>query len=80
MQAISSVALPLAATPKRGNIIDIYLSKNTEGMPYRSLVFPEYGMTNASNFKCEFANNSKPKISMKRGNRIYIYLLESCLG
>ena len=26
-------------------------------MPYRSLVFPEYGMTNASTFKCEFTDN-----------------------
>ena len=36
-------------------------------MPYRSLVFLEYGMPNASNFKCEFAHNSKPKSDMKKG-------------
>ena len=37
-------------------------------MSYRSLVFSEYGMTNASNFKCgEFAYNSKPESGMKKG-------------
>ena len=69
MQAITSVALPLAATPKRGNTVDIYLSKNTEGKcnAFRSLVFLEYGMPDASNFKCEFVHNSKPKSGMKNG-------------
>ena len=36
-------------------------------MPYRSLVFLEYGMPNASNFKCEFAHNRNHKSGMKKG-------------
>ena len=37
-------------------------------MSYRTLMFLEYGMTNAINYKCAFACDSKPK----RGNTIDI--------
>ena len=36
-------------------------------MPYRNLEFLEYGMPIASNFRCGFAHNSKPKSGMKKG-------------
>ena len=42
-------------------------------MPYRSLVFPVYWMTNASNFKCEFARNTKIKV-VRKGVKELIFI------
>ena len=72
MQAIVSVALPLAATLKSGTRHNIIFVKavRLNPMAYRTLRFPEYGMTNAINnyYKCGFACDSK----IKRGNTIDI--------
>ena len=47
-------------------------------MPYSNLRFPEYGMTNASNFKCGFTPDSNPKRgNTTMGNKIDIHLSES---
>ena len=47
-------------------------------MPYRTLGFPEYGMTNASNFKWGFTPDSSPKRGNKKiCNKIDINLCES---
>ena len=69
MQAISSVELPWQQPQERvTQLTFIYLkAPRVNPMSYRSLVFPEYGMTNASNCKCEFDYNSKPKSGMKNG-------------
>ena len=71
MQAISSLALPVAATPKRDNTIILTFihlkAPRINPMSYPSLVFAEYGMTNVSNFNCVFAHNSKPKSGTKKG-------------
>ena len=46
-------------------------------MPYRTLGFPEYGMTNASNFKWGFTPDSNPNRGNKKmGNKIDINLWE----
>ena len=47
-------------------------------MSYRTLGFPEYGMTNASNFKWGFTPDSNPKRgNTKTGNKFDINLSES---
>ena len=47
-------------------------------MSYRTLRFPEFGMTNASNFKWGFTPDSNPKRGNKKiGNKININLSES---
>ena len=47
-------------------------------MSYRTLGFPEYGMTNASNFKRGFTPDKNPKWgNTKMGNKIDIHLSES---
>ena len=47
-------------------------------MPYRTLGFPEYGMSNASNYKWGFTPDSNPKRgNTKMGNTIDINLSES---
>ena len=47
-------------------------------MSYRTLWFPEYGITNASNFKWGFTPESNPKRgNTKMGNKIDINLSES---
>ena len=73
MQAISRESLPLPATPKGGNNIwpmkwaFIYVKRPMlKTVSYRTLVFPEYGMANASNFMRGFTPASNPE----RGNNI----------
>ena len=47
-------------------------------MSYPTLGFPEYGLTNANNFKWGFTPNSNPKRGNKTmGNKIDINLRES---
>ena len=47
-------------------------------MSYRTLGFPEYGMTNARNFKWGFTPDSNPKRGNKKmGSKIDINLFES---
>ncbi len=47
-------------------------------MSYRTLGFPEYGLTNASNFKWDFTPDSNPKRgNTKMGNKFDINLVES---
>ena len=46
-------------------------------MSYRTLGLPEYGMTNASNFKWGFTPEATPKgVIQKMGNKIDIHLSE----
>ena len=72
MQAIVGVALPMAATLKRGTRHTFIFVKAVRQNPmaYRTFRFLEYGMTNALNnyYKCGFACD----IKIKRGNTIDI--------
>ena len=56
----------------------IYVKRaKAKTMPYRTLGFPEYGMTNASNFKWGFTPDSNPnRGNTKMGNKIDINLWE----
>ena len=58
---------PLKSAKNRGNkFVFIYVKgAKARTMPYRTLGFPEYGMTNGSNFKSGFTPDSNPK----RGNK-----------
>ena len=69
MQAISNEALPLPATPKGvTKWAFIYVKgPRLKTVEYRTLGFPEYGMTNASNFTRGFTPASNPE----RGNNIW---------
>ena len=67
MQAISCEALPLTATPKgvtKWAFIYVKRAKAKKTVSYRTLGFPEYGMTSASNVKRGFT----PDNNLKRGN------------
>ena len=68
MQAISREALPLPATPKGvTKWAFIYVKRaKVKTVSYRTLGFPEYEMTNASNFTRGFTPASNPE----RGNNI----------
>ena len=77
MQAMSSEALPLPATPKGvttyiGNALAfIYVRRaQAKTVSYRTSGLPEYEMTNASNFMRGFTPASNPK----RGNEMGFYL------
>ena len=67
MEAILGVPLPLTALPKgakRGNKGEIFfyikmLNAKTGIISYINV--PEYGITNASNFKCGIIPGSNPK-------------------
>ena len=74
MQAISREALPLPATPKgvttygqRNGLLFMLKGPMLKTVSYRTLGFPEYGMTNASNFTRGFTPASNPE----RGNNIW---------
>ena len=73
MQAISREALPLPATPKgvttygqRNGLLFMLKGPRLKTVSYRTLVFREYGMANASNFTRGFTPASNPE----RGNNI----------
>ena len=68
MQAISREALPLPASLKgvttygqRNGLLFMLKGPRVKTVSYRTLGFPEYGMTNASNFTRGFtpASNSE---------------------
>ena len=74
MQAISREALPLPATPKgvttygqRNGLLFMLKAPRLKTVSYRTLGFPEYGMTNASNFTRCVTPASNPE----RGNSIW---------
>ena len=78
MQAIVSVPLPLAATPKwvtKHTFIFVKAPPRLNPMTNHILGFLMCGVTNAINYKCAFTSDSNPK----RGNTIdifyYIYKL-----
>ena len=68
MQAILGKALPMTATPKwLSKLAFIYVkmaNPNDNGTSY--LGVPDYGMTNASNFKCNFTPDSNLKMGTKK--------------
>ena len=69
MQAISREALHLPATPKgvttyygqRNGLLFMLKGPILKTVSYRTLVFPEYGMANASNFMRGFIPARTPK-------------------
>ena len=76
MQAISCEALPLPATPKgvnsifygqRNRLLSMLKGPRLKTVSYRTLGFPECGMSNASNFTRGFTPASNPE----RGNNIW---------
>ena len=82
MQAISREALPRPATPKGVNSIwatkwaFIYVKRaKAKKVSYRTLEFPECGMSNASNFTRGFTPASNPERGNNiMGNAIGVYL------
>ena len=76
MHAISSEALPLTATPKgvttygqRNWLLFMLKGPRLKTVSCGTLSFPEYGMTNASNFKRGFILDFNPKGVITYGQR-----------
>ena len=71
----------LKSAKNRGNKIVFYFCKKgtrLKTMSYRTLGFPEYGMTNASKFKWGYTPDSNPKRgNTKMGKKIDINLCET---
>ena len=82
MQAISREALPLPATLKgvttygqRNGLLFMLKGPRLKTVSYRTVGFPENGMTNASNFSPGFTPANNPERGNNiMGNAIGVYL------
>ncbi len=80
MQAILSEDLPLTATPKgviqkwatKLTIIYLKAPRLNKSVIAYFIVLSEYGMTNASIFKCGFTSDSNPKMGKKGATKLLV--------